>query len=125
MPSGWRWAVLPKRLLDDDDRSLSLSLAERGLLFSCYLICDKNGRFPASGRAFCRLAAVNGDGLAILDKLHGLGLVTLYDVGQASYGELERYAEDRPAGHPPSATVRMASRWDPEAIRMRSGRHPA
>jgi hypothetical protein len=136
MPSGWRWAVLPKRLLDDDDRSLSLSLAERGLLFSCYLICDKNGRFPASGRAFCRLAAVNGDGLAILDKLHGLGLVTLYDVGQASYGELERYAEDRPAEmgrkskderypapHPDAARTPTA-RYGPDGAPTCSGTNP-
>lgn len=134
MAAGWRWAILPKRLLDDD-RALSLSLAERGLLLTCYAICDKHGRFPASERAFCRLAACHREELAMLDRLHGLGLLTLYDVGQLSYGELEGYADDRPAEMgrkskderypgPHRDGIRTPSRsYGPDGIPINSGRH--
>ncbi len=135
--SGWRWAIIPRRLLDDDERVLALSLAERGLLLTCYAICDKHGRFPASERAFCRLAACHREEHAILEKLHGLGLVTLYDVAQLSYGELEGYADDRPGemgrkskderypGPHPDGVRSGSGSYGPDGIRAQSGANPA
>jgi hypothetical protein len=131
---GWSWCFVPHRRLLDSEIFLGLSAAQRGVLLTCYMVCDQHGRFAAGSRAFLRTGLAPED-RAHLVELHRVGLVTLYDVGGVVYGELERYAKDAPSAvgklkddrypEPGTGTIRPRSGPHPDFVMTPSGFHPA
>jgi hypothetical protein len=129
--SGWRWSPTPSRRLLDDDRFLELPLEQKGVLLLLYLVCDKNGRFIATKRAFIRATGMLPEEMRHLHRLHELQLLTLYDVAGVTYGELERYSEDAPSElrkskddrypGPGPGHIRPPSGPNPDPIRTPSG----
>lgn len=91
----WSWSFVPQRLMSED-AFLELSPADRGILLSLYLRCDKWGRGPGGLRALATLLGVDRAGLAeAMGRLYAAGLV------ESLHGDwqLVRYDEDaKPVG---------------------------
>lgn len=95
MSGGWSWSFVPQRLMHVE-AFLELSAADRGLLLSLYMRCDRWGRGPGGGRA---LAALVGLDRTVVQE--GLGRLLASGLVEAVGGDwaLPRYDEDAaPAG---------------------------
>lgn len=93
---GWRWAPVPRRLLDEE-WFLELDHEHRSVLLSLYLAADKNGVVPASPRALKRLLGIESTITPLLVHLQSTGCLLLYDHEDTAYLQLDRYKADRPA----------------------------
>jgi hypothetical protein len=119
--SGWRWAFVPRWLIDSE-AFLCLDSDASDLLFRLYLTCDPYGRFQSGKRSLQRLTGILDAGLfETLSKLEPM-FVSLYTVNGVRYGQINGYDEDAPGELTRKRGLSVMPA--PEDIRKISGNNP-
>jgi len=119
--NGWRWAFVPRWLLDSE-AFLRLESTHADLLFRLYLTCDAHGRFQAGPHALMRITGMFSK--TIETDVHALTptFVQLYEVSGVKYGQIQGYDEDAPGELLRKRGTSLAP--DPPNVRPTSANRP-